>query len=1815
MTDIVRSTGTNPTWQWGPGWQQIGQSWFGGGTPSSGLALAEYLEYDNQSTSAVTGVVTGEASGDSHGLGLIAFRVAVPTEVTLTPMRAVYIPINPPPSGPPPQTVSPPAATAAASAPVPTVTVFTNLFNDFETGNTNGNGTTITPGNSGQVGPPLDNAFTGTAGGPTYGNAHTHDGSFSMSMPTSGGLQQVVWKTNGLVFYARAYLWINGTPTSQVRWIQGDGDVNLAQWRVSITTGGLITVNINGGTPTTGAVPISTGQWIRLEARFELISGGATANIEAKLFNSPESLTPSETITQSGAAATAGGDSWIDAIRFGTTAAAGFNSWADDVGVLNTGYLGPTGGASNQEVDPPAATASASAPIPAIQLKVPPAAAASTASSNVPTYPVSPPAATSAASANLPGIATLPLLNNFDTGQSSGTTITTGNSNGGTGNYAFTNVTGAPTYSSVEAHSGTLSMLSIAAGTSHCQWNSTAFGLNLQTLYGCVYVYPTAVPTSSFRFIQGDGNVVTDAFRISMSLTTGVIIAVVNDGTTSSTHTGSIGLTLNSWNRVEFQFALAGGNGTTAYQIFVGANADGVTPDETGTISRALTDSSLAQIYYGPESTESPTVFYLDDLNLNQTGYPGPQGVTNQTVSPPTATASASAPIPGIALTVSPAAATASASSPVPVPQLKLSPAAATASASAPGPVMPITVPVATASANSPPPIPALQVSPAAATASASAPLPTIQLQVPPAAATASASAPVPTYPISAPTATSSASAPLPVPKLQVSPAAATASASAPLPTIQLQVSPAAATASASAPVPTYPIVAPAATASASAPVPLVTAGLTLFPPAATASASAPIPGVQLQINPEAAQTILDNDTFTRTVGSGLGTSDTGNTYGTFGSSISVNGSVALLSSVASTGVGAYVNGISQYNEGGLMQISFASLPNDTVSVFMFSRLQPSFATYYNAHIYLTSGGFVGLSNTIFTNATSFAAPGSDVTLDASWASGHKYWLRFETTGSTIQWKGWLDGNAEPVAWSFQTTDTSVTAPGTIGFQTFGGAGLTSGPNVSFDNFQAYTLTSGQATSPQATFPVSAPSATSAASAPLPAIQLQVPPGAATASASALVPTPQLQVPPAAATSSASAPLPAIQLKVSPAAATASASSNVPTYLVSPPTATASASAPLPVVNVSVVAPVATASASAPLPAIQLQIPPAAATASASAPSPTMPVSPPAATASASAPAPAITSLPLANNFDTGQTNTTVITTGNSGGGTGNTAWASVVGSPTYSSVLAHSGTLSMLSPAAAISRVAWDTTSFGVGLNQLFGCVYINPSAIPTNSFRFIQGDGNVITDAFRVSMSLTTGVIIAVVNDGTTSSTHTGTIPLTLNSWNRVEYQMQLSGGNGIMSYQIFVGANCDGITPDETGTISRALTDASIIKVSFGPESSETPTTVYFDDVNLNNTGYPGPFFQTVSAPVATASASALVPAIFAGELLSPPAATASASAPVPTPQLKVPPAAATASETAPAPTVPLAPPSATSSATAPTPTIKLQVPPGAATASASAPLPGVTLTVPPASATASASAPLPTVQLKVSPASATASASANAPIYPISVPAATASASAPAPTMPVVAPAATSSASAPLPSIQIKVSPAAATASASALVPQVFAGQIVSPPVATASASAPLPTPQLKVPPGAATSSASAPTPTMQLKVSPAAATASASAPNPIPKLAVPPGAATAAASAIVPGIADSDSVPAATASASAPTPLVEVSTGGIIVNIPSADATGFALVPQIHILGHYFESEQVIGSSFASSVEQYIPANHLVTNDNGTVIGAGVATAT
>jgi hypothetical protein len=94
-----------------------------------------------------------------------------------------------------------------------------------------------------------------------------------------------------------------------------------------------------------------------------------------------------------------------------------------------------------------------------------------------------------------------------------------------------------------------------------------------------------------------------------------------------------------------------------------------------------------------------------------------------------------------------------------------------------------------------------------------------------------------------------------------------------------------------------------------------------------------------------------------------------------------------------------------------------------------------------------SNSGTVAVRKTVNgTTSTIQSVPGAQL------VSTTKQWLRVRVSGSTIQFKTWADGAAEPTAWKSTNSDSTVTAPGQVFISLNRGTSNVGGKSVSFDD-------------------------------------------------------------------------------------------------------------------------------------------------------------------------------------------------------------------------------------------------------------------------------------------------------------------------------------------------------------------------------------------------------------------------------------------------------------------------------------------------------------------------------------------------------------------------------------------------------------------------------------------------------------------------------------------------------------------------------------------------------------------------------------------
>ena len=220
-----------------------------------------------------------------------------------------------------------------------------------------------------------------------------------------------------------------------------------------------------------------------------------------------------------------------------------------------------------------------------------------------------------------------------------------------------------------------------------------------------------------------------------------------------------------------------------------------------------------------------------------------------------------------------------------------------------------------------------------------------------------------------------------------------------------------------------------------------------------------------------------------------------------------------------------------------------------------------------------------------------------------------------------------------------------------------------------------------------------------------------------------------------------------------------------------------------------------------------------------------------------------------------GGTNTTVVTTANSGGTSGD-AFAGVAGSPTFSSTHARDGSLAYFYPVSVTTFTYWDSFASVDQYQRAYVYFTAKPSA------------------GSQPVMSSRTAAGAAVASCGTTSTPHwyvscgantvTGTTTPVVNTWYRVELRTHSNASAGYAEMRIYdnTGTLLEDLGPTTANT---AITDIS--RPYFGVSSGNTWTNgVWLDGLAVSDVAWVGA--GAVAVPLADAGAAAEASTVAAG-----------------------------------------------------------------------------------------------------------------------------------------------------------------------------------------------------------------------------------------------------------------------------------------------------------------------------------------------------------
>lgn len=228
----------------------------------------------------------------------------------------------------------------------------TTLVNSFEGGS---NGVTVSTANSGGLsGNPFDVMNIGTGATVAYSTTHAAHGSVSCEVATtaSSAAANAEWSASmgsQTQVWFRMYLYFTAWPAANIavwRAFQGGNQV----CGLDVFTPGLLKffdANNSGIITSTATIPV--GSWFRVEGF--VIGSASTGQVQMKLFDNPDGTIPTETDTSAANQNTFGHP---DNYRYGGVSASTNIGpfWMDNVGLSNTGYLGPAKAASSGSIVP-----------------------------------------------------------------------------------------------------------------------------------------------------------------------------------------------------------------------------------------------------------------------------------------------------------------------------------------------------------------------------------------------------------------------------------------------------------------------------------------------------------------------------------------------------------------------------------------------------------------------------------------------------------------------------------------------------------------------------------------------------------------------------------------------------------------------------------------------------------------------------------------------------------------------------------------------------------------------------------------------------------------------------------------------------------------------------------------------------------------------------------------------------------------------------------------------------------------------------------------------------------------------------------------------------------------------------------------------------------------------------------------------------------------------------------------------------------------------------------------------------------------------
>ena len=206
------------------------------------------------------------------------------------------------------------------------------------------------------------------------------------------------------------------------------------------------------------------------------------------------------------------------------------------------------------------------------------------------------------------------------------------------------------------------------------------------------------------------------------------------------------------------------------------------------------------------------------------------------------------------------------------------------------------------------------------------------------------------------------------------------------------------------------------------------------------------------------------NDSFDRVGSNGWGTADHGGAWTpevtTTPSYYSTDGSVANITESASATWQIGLESVQRSDADIQVRASWTASPTDGNTIAPLSivarRASDNSSSYRVELMEASTTGALSL-RLVAVSGGSSQQIGSTVPLDANYTVGAWWYVRFQLQGTALRARAWAQTSTEPTTWAIDTTDSTVTGPGSVSIRSSNSPSSVR-PTVSFEGFQVQSV-------------------------------------------------------------------------------------------------------------------------------------------------------------------------------------------------------------------------------------------------------------------------------------------------------------------------------------------------------------------------------------------------------------------------------------------------------------------------------------------------------------------------------------------------------------------------------------------------------------------------------------------------------------------------------------------------------------------------------------------------------------------------------------